>query len=71
MGVLPRLRVNEIAWPPDGTLIVYSDGLGAKWDLREIPSEWSGSVTAIGHYLMRNFGKSNDDACVIVAKEAL
>ncbi len=69
MGALPRLRVNETAWPPGGTLAVYSDGLTPKWDLREMPAPWSENVLGIGHYLMRGFAKDNDDATVVVVRE--
>jgi len=70
MGPPPRPRVNEIDWPADGTLIVYSDGLSAKWDLRETPPAAFESPAALGRHLMAGYARSNDDATVVVAREA-
>ncbi len=71
MGSLPKLRVNESVWPEGGTLLIYTDGITGQWDLREQSPDDVESPTSIGHYLMRNFAKSNDDATVVVATETL
>lgn len=70
MGVLPHLRVNSMPWPKDGTLIVYSDGLSDQWDPSDASLQWNENVTAIGNSLMRKLAKSNDDATVVVVREA-
>lgn len=68
-GGLLRPRVNEAPWSRHSTLVVYSDGLSAKWDLTETPDLLQENVTAIGHHLMRNHARANDDATVVVARE--
>jgi len=70
MGELDRPRLNCMTWPKDGTLIVFSDGISAKWDPSDEATNWDNSVTVIGHNLMKAFGRSNDDATVLVVREA-
>ncbi len=70
MGGLLRPRVNEAPWSRDRTLVVYSDRLSAKWNLTEKTGLLQESVASIGHRLMHNHARANDDATVIVVREA-
>lgn len=68
-GRPPRPRVSEIPWPQNGTLVLFSDGISAKWDLREEPAILDRHVTTISHLLMQQYGRRNDDATVLVVEE--
>lgn len=70
VGATPRRRVRQQEWPADALLVVASDGLSTRWDLRDQPELVAGDVKVIANHLMRNFGKPTDDATVVVAREA-
>lgn len=69
MGTYSRPRLTELPWPRNGTLIVHSDGLSPKWDIREFPENCTENVLSLGHKLMRDFADSNDDATVVVVRD--
>lgn len=68
VGAPPKIRVNEMPWPPDGLLVVYSDGLTSRWDLAESPQLMEQEVVVIGHHLIRNHARATDDATVVVVR---
>jgi anti-sigma regulatory factor (Ser/Thr protein kinase) len=57
-------------WPPDGVLVMHSDGVQTRWDL----SGYSGLLVrhsaVIAGALLRDFRRQRDDASVVVIKAA-
>ena len=65
-------RVQEFSYPwnSDNILVMHSDGLATRWDLRKYPGIWSKHSSIIAALLHRDFGRSRDDVTVFVAKNA-
>lgn len=63
-------RVQEFSYPwnSDNILVMHSDGLATRWDLRKYPGIWSKHSSIIAALLHRDFGRSRDDVTVFVAK---
>ncbi len=67
-GRLPPLRLGHYPWSKNSTLIFYSDGISRKWSFQVDPELLKCHPAIICHYLMREFGKPNDDATAVVIK---
>lgn len=67
-GLLPQLRFKDYPWPKTSMLVFYSDGISRKWTFQDEPSLAEHHPTTICHYLLREFGRSNDDATVVIVK---
>jgi serine/threonine protein phosphatase PrpC len=73
LGVaLPRIQEFKSEWPPDGVLVVHSDGLQSRWDLSSAtyPGLLARHPALIGGALLRDFRRHRDDASVVVVKAA-
>jgi anti-sigma regulatory factor (Ser/Thr protein kinase) len=68
--VAPRMR--EFTYPYSGaaTVILHSDGVSAKWDLASYPGLAACRPSIIAGVLSRDFGRSSDDAMVVVLRVA-
>lgn len=67
------VRVSKIQefrsdWPPDGVLVMHSDGLQSKWDLSGYAGLMARHPAVIGGALLRDFRRQRDDASVVVVK---
>jgi serine/threonine protein phosphatase PrpC len=69
---LPRIQEFKSEWPPDGILVVHSDGLQSRWDLSSAsyPGLLARHPALIGGALLRDFRRHRDDASVVVVKAA-
>jgi anti-sigma regulatory factor (Ser/Thr protein kinase) len=56
-------------WPDNGIFVICSDGLGTKWSLDPASSLAGHHPSLIAGVLYRDFGRSRDDASVVVVKE--
>src|SRR5215469_8185724 len=63
-------RVQEFTcpWDQDSVLVMHSDGLASRWDLKQYPGIWSKAPSMIAAVLHRDFGRQRDDVTVLVAK---
>jgi hypothetical protein len=63
-------RVQEFTcpWDNDSVLVMHSDGLATRWDLKQYPGIWSKAPSMIAAVLHRDFGRQRDDVTVLVAK---
>jgi anti-sigma regulatory factor (Ser/Thr protein kinase) len=63
-------RIDEFTypWPPDGLLVMHSDGLTQKWDLDRYPGLRRRHPALIAGVLYRDFHRGHDDATVVVAR---
>lgn len=55
-------------WPPEGVLILHSDGIGSQWDLAAYPGLLSRDPSLIAGVLFRDFTRGRDDATILVIK---
>lgn len=63
-----KISKLTFAWPLRGVLILYTDGLSGHFNLDKYEGLQSQSASAIAATIYRDFGKSHDDATVIVVK---
>jgi anti-sigma regulatory factor (Ser/Thr protein kinase) len=63
-------RVQEFTcpWHEDSVLVMHSDGLATRWDLKNYPGIWSKTPSVIAAVLHRDFSRHRDDVTVLVAK---
>lgn len=65
---LGKLRVWTERWTPGATLILASDGLSETWEIGSYPELLRRSPQLIAGILMRDYGRTSDDATVLVAR---
>jgi anti-sigma regulatory factor (Ser/Thr protein kinase) len=65
-----KIREFSYAWPSDGLLQLYSDGLSTGAGVETYPGLAARDPALIAGVLYRDFGRGRDDATVVVAKAA-
>jgi anti-sigma regulatory factor (Ser/Thr protein kinase) len=63
-------KVQEFAFPwiSNNLLVMHTDGVSGRWDLRDYPGIWNKPASMIAAVLYRDFVRERDDATVLVAK---
>lgn len=61
----PSPRVSTVDWPPDATLVLFSDGVGSHWSWDEYSGSLDVSGTKLAQGLLKRHGKDHDDATVL------
>jgi anti-sigma regulatory factor (Ser/Thr protein kinase) len=71
-GILGRHmdRIQEFTapWNPGNLLVMHSDGLISRWDLKPYPGIWNRHPSLVAALLHRDFSRGRDDATVLAAK---
>lgn len=65
-----NIQEFSFPWNEDSVLIMHSDGLSNRWDLRDFAGIWRRDPSIIASLLFRDFARERDDATVLVAKNA-
>ena len=63
-----RLQDVSVAWPDHALLVMHSDGLSGRWDLRDTPGLLQCDPALIAAWLIRDHIGGRDDATVIVVR---
>lgn len=63
-----RLQDFSYEWPEGALLLVHSDGISTRWDLRDYPGLRLRHPTLIGGVLYRDHGYDRDDATALVIR---
>jgi anti-sigma regulatory factor (Ser/Thr protein kinase)/serine/threonine protein phosphatase PrpC len=63
-----RVRVWTQTWNEQATLVMASDGISESWDIKAYPNVLDHNPQLLAGILMRDFGRANDDATVLVAR---
>ena len=66
--ILKKPKINEIHWPKNGTLIVFTDGISGRWDLGERPGLLDRHVSILTHLMIQKYARPTDDATIVVVK---
>ncbi len=66
----PNAKVTEHDWPPDHVLVLHSDGVSTHWGWADFPGLRDKPASAMAQELLRAKAKEEDDATVIVVKNA-
>jgi anti-sigma regulatory factor (Ser/Thr protein kinase) len=67
----PGPAVTENPWPPGNIMVLHSDGLRTHWGWRDFPDLADQSATDAARALLRALAKTEDDATVIVVRNAI
>jgi anti-sigma regulatory factor (Ser/Thr protein kinase) len=65
---MERLQQFTCPWNKESILVMHSDGLTSKWDLKKYPGIWRKPPSVIAALLHRDFRRERDDVTVLVAK---
>jgi anti-sigma regulatory factor (Ser/Thr protein kinase) len=65
---LSSLRVWPYRWSEGTTFVMASDGISATWDASSYPGLLARSPQVVAGVLVRDYGRSSDDATVLVAR---
>jgi anti-sigma regulatory factor (Ser/Thr protein kinase) len=63
-----KVRSQEAQWLPGSVAILHTDGLSARWTLRNYPGLLSRHASLIAAVLFRDHARDADDATIVVAK---
>ena len=66
---LPQVQGFRYRWGADSLLILHSDGIAAKWDLKQYPGLVFRHPSLVAGVLFRDFARANDDATLLVMRE--
>jgi hypothetical protein len=65
---MTRVREFEYKWPSGGILVLHSDGLNTRWDLKTYAGLSNRHPSVIAGILYRDFLRGRDDVTVLVAR---
>jgi anti-sigma regulatory factor (Ser/Thr protein kinase) len=65
-----KIQEFHADWPPDGVLVLHSDGVQTRWDLSAYSGLLARHSAVIAGALLRDFRRQRDDASVVVVKAA-
>jgi len=65
-------KVQEFSyeWPEGGLLVVHSDGVSARWDMKRYPGLVARDPSVVAGVLYRDYSRGRDDALVVVVRVA-
>ena len=67
LGVKPlRTQQFEYDWPAGSCVVMHSDGISARWDLKAYPGLMGRHPAIIAGVLFRDYGRARDDVSVLV-----
>lgn len=66
----PNPVVTEHRWVPSQVIVLHSDGVSARWEWDDYPELWEASAVNVAQQLLYRQARDNDDATVVVVKEA-
>lgn len=64
-----KVQVFEYPFPPQGLLVMHSDGVSTRWQLEKYPGLALRDPAVVAAVLYRDFCRGRDDATVVVARE--
>jgi hypothetical protein len=65
-----KFQQFEYPWPEGALLVMASDGVSTRWDLEAYPGLAARHPAVVAGVLYRDFARGQDDATVVVAREA-
>lgn len=68
-GECRKIQEFVYNWQPGSILIMHSDGISAKWDIKEYQGIRGRSPNLIAALIYRDFQRNRDDASIVVIKE--
>lgn len=67
----PEMKVMTLPWKPGSWLLTYTDGIVERWKSLEPFFIQGGDPGMVCRQIVQNYGRNNDDASVLIAREAL
>ena len=66
----PHPVITEHHWEPSQVMVLHSDGVSARWEWGDYPELRDASATRAAQHLLNRHARDNDDATVVVVREA-
>lgn len=66
----PEPTLTEFRWTASSMLIMHSDGVRSAWERDAFAQPENATPAAIAHQLLQRYGRPDDDATVVVAKNS-
>jgi hypothetical protein len=63
-------RVETVDWQSRSVMVLHSDGVKSRWDCDDLDFQSADTAAQMASDLLRTLGKPDDDATVLVAREA-
>lgn len=63
-------RVETVDWHPGSVMVLHSDGVKSRWDCDDLDFQSADTAAQVASDLLRSLAKPDDDATVLVAREA-
>jgi anti-sigma regulatory factor (Ser/Thr protein kinase) len=67
---LHRVQNFEYEWPERALIVLHSDGLRTRWNLRDYPGLHARHPSVVAATLYKDFRRPNDDVTVLVGRRA-
>lgn len=66
---LRRIQEQQVEWPEHALLVLHSDGISTRWDLKQHGAVLQRHPAIVAGLLLRNHCRGRDDATVVVLRE--
>jgi len=67
-SILPHFQLFEFSFQPDDLVLMHSDGISARFDLKHYPQVRTQPVQLIAEAIARDWSRPHDDATIIVGR---
>jgi serine phosphatase RsbU (regulator of sigma subunit) len=67
-ATMPKVRVYEHALQPEWILLIYTDGIRDRFDLKAMPEALARNPQALADGILHTWARTTDDALVVVAQ---
>jgi hypothetical protein len=68
-ATLPNVKAFEYEWPEHALLVMHTDGLRSRWNLRDYPGLHARHPSIVAAALYKDFRRGNDDVTVLAARK--
>ena len=63
---MPNTRAVTVPWPVGARLVMYSDGISARWRADAYPGLMRAHPALMAGVIFRDFARKRDDATIVV-----
>jgi serine phosphatase RsbU (regulator of sigma subunit) len=67
-STIPTIRSFDFPLPPDWVLILHTDGISSRFDIRDVPDSLYHDPQALADELLQRWSRTTDDATVVVIR---
>jgi serine phosphatase RsbU (regulator of sigma subunit) len=68
-SILPHFQVFEYSFQPGDLVLMHSDGISARFDLKQYPHVTTQPVQLLAEAIARDWARPHDDATIIIGRQ--